>query len=609
MRIRNFKGWRFVISGGLFGMLLALGITLSGGQRVSANPLPVVYVSGSITSNQTWSGGSVYMLLGTIAVPSGVTLTITEGAIVKAASASTAISVAQGGSVDVAGNASNPVIFTSYRDDTAGGDSNGDGQSTAAVNDYGVGISAAGSADISHAVFRFGYASVEGLCNNSSNPGDITLTDSALKGQAYFLQCGPGVISMERNVLEVPAQSAYALSALYSDISGIDLDGSDKNTIHSAGGLTNVMNFFVSYVPASVTMNISGSSGGVLKAYDIDVQGTMNLLDGLVVKVEYSNVGFKVQNGATFNVDGGATNPVIFTSFVDDSIGGDSNNNGLSTGQPGGYAAAIAQYTGGTVSIADATFRYAYRAVALNSAATLQGVRIENSIIGIDINATGQFMLTAIDVSNVGTGLTVMGGAKVTFRGSFTDISNKAIVACKWTESCNVDASYTQWGSATGPFVSGSSLACGNVITIPWKYNGTTYNGEHVFISNCDNSITPQQAIDGSIDNFQQRMSNRQIDCSGGYQAACQAMSNAIACLGAAVNLAGSTSPIPLPEIDDQGDVGTWGSAVKGSAVGHIRDGAIELVLVSTAGEIFSRIGSVSGLVWSMASAYNQCAP
>lgn len=102
MSIRGFKRWRSAIKGGAMCLVLLLTIMISN-QRASANPLPVVYASGPITSNQTWSAGSVYMVLGSVTVPDGVTLTITEGAIIKISSTGTGINVSQGGTVNVVG--------------------------------------------------------------------------------------------------------------------------------------------------------------------------------------------------------------------------------------------------------------------------------------------------------------------------------------------------------------------------------------------------------------------------------------------------------------------------------------------------------------------------
>ena len=89
---------------------------------------------GTISADETWSSaGNVHVVTCNVTVASGVTLTVTEGAIVKFNSG-TALLIQ--GSLRVLGVEGNPVYFTSYRDDTIGGDTNGDGASTGARNDW-----------------------------------------------------------------------------------------------------------------------------------------------------------------------------------------------------------------------------------------------------------------------------------------------------------------------------------------------------------------------------------------------------------------------------------------------------------------------------------------
>lgn len=81
----------------------------------------VAVKSGTLTANETWDASRVYYLQGRVVVPSGVTLTILPGAIIKgkqgAETNASALVVARGGRIIADGAADNPIIFTSELDD------------------------------------------------------------------------------------------------------------------------------------------------------------------------------------------------------------------------------------------------------------------------------------------------------------------------------------------------------------------------------------------------------------------------------------------------------------------------------------------------------------
>ena len=102
-----------------------------------ALPLSVnatIEVRGTIAADTVWTSGDVYLVTGDITVNPGVKLTINPGTIVKFNSGRR-IYVNNGILVAV-GQESDKIIFTSYRDDSVGGDTNGDGFSYGQPGDW-----------------------------------------------------------------------------------------------------------------------------------------------------------------------------------------------------------------------------------------------------------------------------------------------------------------------------------------------------------------------------------------------------------------------------------------------------------------------------------------
>jgi hypothetical protein len=103
------------------------------GERAPLRPLGRLTThigTTTYSSNTTWTlANSPYVLDGTVTVASGATLTIEPGVVVKLNG--TARSLIVNGTLSAVGTAGSHIVFTSYQDDTAGGDTNGDGTATA----------------------------------------------------------------------------------------------------------------------------------------------------------------------------------------------------------------------------------------------------------------------------------------------------------------------------------------------------------------------------------------------------------------------------------------------------------------------------------------------
>ncbi|MBR4258160.1 MAG: hypothetical protein IKQ17_03930, partial [Kiritimatiellae bacterium] len=104
------NGWNEVTDGGRKESLLVL------------NPPDYAVEGGRITANTTWKSDAVHWVRNWVVVPSGVTLTVKEGTIVKFGE-QTGIKVENGGTVDFQGKSSSRIVLTHFADDVYGGDS------------------------------------------------------------------------------------------------------------------------------------------------------------------------------------------------------------------------------------------------------------------------------------------------------------------------------------------------------------------------------------------------------------------------------------------------------------------------------------------------------
>ncbi|MHB2156402.1 immune inhibitor A domain-containing protein [Calditrichota bacterium GD2] len=219
---------------------------------------------------------------GDIIIQQGAVLTIEKGCLFKIPSWGDII--IEGG-LDAGGTESEPVIFTSYRDDARGGDSNGDGSSSAVAGDWG------------------------GIEFKS------TTMDAASKLEWCQFHYGGGENLGYPILLDLRANPL---------IRNVSIRACKKNAVGLKGGYYNV-NVLIDNpsLPLWPTSDIVIQQGAIL-----------TIEKGCLFKMNYEN-DIIIQGG--LNSVGTETEPIIFTSYKDDSRGGDVNNDGYSRGIAGDW--------------------------------------------------------------------------------------------------------------------------------------------------------------------------------------------------------------------------------------------------------------------------------
>jgi parallel beta-helix repeat protein len=327
---------------GLAPLLLALVAAVP----VNAQTQISGYLSGTLAAG-------VYVAVGNLNVDVGQTLVLAPGVIIKSNGARY---ITISGTLLSNGTAGNPVIFTDYADDSAGGDTNGNGPSTGSPGSwYGIAFASTSSGSVlNRTEVRYaGAGSYPGIGFYGAAPtlSNCTVRNGYNQGVALDGAARPTLANCNFSNNGGTAIENVAIQAL---------PGFTNNT--ASGNGRNVVAVTSASIPFGTSLQIAPANmlaGAIVLETNLSVAptATLTLAAGVVIK---SNGARYVPIDGTLICNGTQPNPVVFTSYSDDSVGGDTNNNGPSTGSPGQwYGLAIVGASANATALAWTEVRFA----------------------------------------------------------------------------------------------------------------------------------------------------------------------------------------------------------------------------------------------------------
>lgn len=268
--------------------------------------------------------GSAVAMNANLVVDAGATLTVRPGVIFKQ---SLGTSWTIRGTLNVTASAANPVIISSFADDTAGGDTNKNGAATSPNRGDWNFVSLREDADASVlSGLEVRYAGRSSTSAIQLNECDATLTDVLVRDAG-----GDGFDLFSNSFPTLTACRVERVNGIAIDrVDVMSLPGFTNNTAVDCN-LGNFPSINPSTVNAALDLERRMLIGDVLVP-----AGSFTVAAGATLTVE-PGIAFKFRLGATVNVDGDliaegtSAAPISFTSLDDDTILGDTNRNGAAT--------------------------------------------------------------------------------------------------------------------------------------------------------------------------------------------------------------------------------------------------------------------------------------
>lgn len=339
-------------------------------------------ISAPISTDTTWTpDAGVYVIDSNFRVEPGVTLTIAPGTIIKGRTTSQSVPSIFG-RLTALGTAENPIYFTSFYDDTIGGDTDLSGPSTDSPGSWqGIYLKQNAVADFDYVNFKnagyggFSYGNFVGIENDGGTlnidhsnfidnytlrfdwsighhrvgfavrnvSGSLNIKNSLIASSSHGIIIESGTSTISNNQIENNSDKGIIaggegtltlLNNTFDGNRGTAQINTDKAFIHS-GNTSNDL-YDRGYEMSGTIFKDTTLEGTDLPiilrgGITVDSGKTLTILPGTVIKLGGNGHGAIYVNGGRLIAEGTKEKPIYFTSGKDDTLFGDTNGDGTNT--------------------------------------------------------------------------------------------------------------------------------------------------------------------------------------------------------------------------------------------------------------------------------------
>ena len=471
----------------------------------------IISAPTTISSPTTWTlANSPYVVRGFGTVTVNSVLTIEPGVVVKfeprrSVGRTNGLAVTDGGQMVAIGTNESPIFFTAGTDDTVGGDTNNDGSLTSPRGgDWDSLLFENDASVLSHVIIRHGgnqgrtFGSVEIENNSQVNISDATISESAKSG-VWIAE--PAVPTLTR--LTIANNDDYGIAATVATPGATLLDSLVRNNHRGAmqvsveNGLEVLNTTFTDNQPQTIDLTGSTITRDTRWPYIPNLVYTRWHSERMVVNVGITlaidpGVQVKMLRRSSLYVEGALQAngteeaPILFTSYTDDTVGGDTNFDGaLSAPAPGDLNGWGGIYfaEASPSSLSHIIFRYggySLDTVAAPNFSDNKVIHIESTDVDMDhvaiehshdtgvyVDGTSIITFDDSEIHHTPRGMEVYSDSAFAMRNnSFVSTS---IFALNMHGAGQIDATRNWWGDESGPLPAGrGEIVAGNVLYDPW---------------------------------------------------------------------------------------------------------------------------------------------